>query len=206
MTSSSRARCRTGSCSPVAAGRRRIGALVGVLALQGDFEAHGARAARARRRACARCASPRDLDGLDGARAPRRRVDDDDARDRARGAARAAARGLRRGVPVLGTCAGHDHARPRPPRACSTCAASATRSAARCTASRATSTLAGFDEPFHGVFIRAPWVAEHGRRVEVLGAVDGHPVAVAPGGVLAVAFHPELIGERPPAPRLLDQL
>ena len=39
--------------------------------------------------------------------------------------------------------------------------------------------LEGFDEPFHAVFIRAPWVAEHGRGVEVLGSVDGHPVAVA---------------------------
>ena len=45
--------------------------------------------------------------------------------------------------------------------------------------------LDGFDEPFHGVFIRAPWVAEHGPGVEVLGDVDGHPVAAVrahPGG------------------------
>ena len=47
----------------------------------------------------------------------------------------------------------------------------------------------------HAVFIRAPWVAEHGSGVEVLGRVDGHPVAVRQGNVLAVAFHPELAGE-----------
>ncbi len=45
------------------------------------------------------------------------------------------------------------------------------------------------------MFIRAPWVAEHGEDVEVLAAVDGHPVAVRQGNILAVAFHPELAGE-----------
>ena len=42
------------------------------------------------------------------------------------------------------------------------------------------------------VFIRAPWVEEHGPGVEVLAELDGHPVAVRQGDVLAVAFHPEL--------------
>jgi pyridoxal 5'-phosphate synthase pdxT subunit len=45
------------------------------------------------------------------------------------------------------------------------------------------------------VFIRAPWVEEHGEDVEVLAEVDGHPVAVRQRNVLAVAFHPELSGE-----------
>ena len=45
------------------------------------------------------------------------------------------------------------------------------------------------------MFIRAPWVAEHGEDVEVLASVDGHPVAVRQGNILAVAFHPELAGE-----------
>ncbi len=46
-----------------------------------------------------------------------------------------------------------------------------------------------------GVFIRAPWVAEHGDGVEVLAEVDGHPVAVRQDNILAVAFHPELNGD-----------
>jgi 5'-phosphate synthase pdxT subunit len=50
--------------------------------------------------------------------------------------------------------------------------------------------------PLHAVFIRAPWVEEHGDDVEVLAEVDGHPVAVRQGNVLAVAFHPELTDER----------
>jgi pyridoxal 5'-phosphate synthase pdxT subunit len=48
------------------------------------------------------------------------------------------------------------------------------------------------EEPLRAVFIRAPWVDEHGPDVEVLAAVEGHPVAVRDGAVLAVAFHPEL--------------
>ncbi len=47
----------------------------------------------------------------------------------------------------------------------------------------------------HAVFIRAPWVESHGEGVEVLAELDGHPVAVLQGTVLAVAFHPELAGE-----------
>jgi 5'-phosphate synthase pdxT subunit len=66
--------------------------------------------------------------------------------------------------------------------------------------------LAGFEQPFHGVFIRAPWVAEHAPAITVLGAVAGHPVAVSSGRILAVAFHPELIGEQRLHRWLLDQL
>jgi 5'-phosphate synthase pdxT subunit len=47
-------------------------------------------------------------------------------------------------------------------------------------------------EPMRAVFIRAPWVEEHGDGVDVLAEVDGHPVAVREGSVLACSFHPEL--------------
>jgi 5'-phosphate synthase pdxT subunit len=47
-------------------------------------------------------------------------------------------------------------------------------------------------EPLRAVFIRAPWIESHGPEVEVLASLDGHPVAVRQGPVLAVAFHPEL--------------
>jgi pyridoxal 5'-phosphate synthase pdxT subunit len=49
--------------------------------------------------------------------------------------------------------------------------------------------------PMHAVFIRAPWIADCGDDVEVLATVDDHPVAVRQGNVVAVAFHPELAGE-----------
>jgi 5'-phosphate synthase pdxT subunit len=35
-------------------------------------------------------------------------------------------------------------------------------------------------------------VEEVGEDVEVLAEVDGHPVAVRQGNILAVSFHPEL--------------
>jgi 5'-phosphate synthase pdxT subunit len=56
-------------------------------------------------------------------------------------------------------------------------------------------------EPFHAVFIRAPWVERVGPDVEVLGRVpapatpDGRIVAVRQGNLLATAFHPELAGD-----------
>jgi 5'-phosphate synthase pdxT subunit len=53
--------------------------------------------------------------------------------------------------------------------------------------------VAGLDgPPLRAVFIRAPWIAAHGDGVEILAAVDGHPVAAQQGRLLAVAFHPEL--------------
>ena len=45
------------------------------------------------------------------------------------------------------------------------------------------------------VFIRAPWIAERGEGVEILAAVDGHPVAARQDNMLVIAFHPELAGE-----------
>jgi pyridoxal 5'-phosphate synthase pdxT subunit len=48
------------------------------------------------------------------------------------------------------------------------------------------------EEPLRAVFIRAPWVEEHGPSVEILAEVDGHPVAIRDRNVLAAAFHAEL--------------
>lgn len=50
----------------------------------------------------------------------------------------------------------------------------------------------GFDRPFHAVFIRAPGVVRCGPGVEVLAELDGSPVLVRQGAVVASSFHPEL--------------
>lgn len=55
-------------------------------------------------------------------------------------------------------------------------------------------------EPFHAVFIRAPWVERVAPGVTVLGRItgsgqDGRIVAVRQGSLLATAFHPELTGD-----------
>lgn len=52
--------------------------------------------------------------------------------------------------------------------------------------------IAGFDQPFRAVFIRAPVVEEVGPDVEVLATWDGRVVAVRDGPVVGTAFHPEL--------------
>jgi 5'-phosphate synthase pdxT subunit len=56
------------------------------------------------------------------------------------------------------------------------------------------------NSPLRAVFIRAPWVEEVGKEVEVLAEIqasDGarHPVAVRQGSLFATSFHPELTGD-----------
>ena len=55
--------------------------------------------------------------------------------------------------------------------------------------------IAGLKDPFHAVFIRAPWVEETGAEVEVLARAGDHPVAVRQGHLLATSFHPEVAGD-----------
>jgi 5'-phosphate synthase pdxT subunit len=62
----------------------------------------------------------------------------------------------------------------------------------------------GFDSPFDGVFIRAPWIEKVGADVEVLAAIDDHPVMVRQGLILATSFHPELTGDGRIHQMLLD--
>jgi 5'-phosphate synthase pdxT subunit len=169
--------------------------VIGVLALQGDFEAHarvleelGAEAREVR--------VPRDLDGLAGLVIPGGESTTMSLGIEREGLAEPLRELVRAGTPVLGTCAGlivldRDHLGVLDVRA--------RRNAfGRQLASfEAELDLAGVDGgPLRAVFIRAPWVDEAGRGVEVLAEVDGHPVAVRQENMLAVAFHPELTGER----------
>ena len=50
----------------------------------------------------------------------------------------------------------------------------------------------GFDAPFTGVFIRAPFFEDVGPGVEVLSEVEGKVVAARGENILVTAFHPEL--------------
>ncbi|KAB8288964.1 glutamine amidotransferase [Bifidobacterium ramosum] len=45
------------------------------------------------------------------------------------------------------------------------------------------------------VFIRGPYVVSVGPKADVKTTVDGHPVALRQGNILATAFHPELTGD-----------
>jgi 5'-phosphate synthase pdxT subunit len=164
---------------------------IGVLAIQGGFEAHvrmlrdlGADAGEVR--------VPSELEGLDGLVIP-----GGESTTIVKGIGAA---GLERpirahhdaGRPVLGTCAGMivcDDAH------LGLIDATARRNAfgRQLQSFEADLEIEGIGEdPLRAVFIRAPWVERVGPGVEVLAAYDGHPVAVRENGVLATAFHPEL--------------
>ena len=52
--------------------------------------------------------------------------------------------------------------------------------------------IEGFEEPFVGVFIRAPFFEDVGPGVEVLSEINGRIVAAKGENILVTAFHPEL--------------
>lgn len=62
--------------------------------------------------------------------------------------------------------------------------------------------LATGDPTFRGIFIRAPGLRDLGPSVRIAGRLDGDPVLLRQGNVLASAFHPELSGD----PRLHEAL
>ena len=64
--------------------------------------------------------------------------------------------------------------------------------------------VAGLDEPFHGVFIRAPVVEWVGDGVEVLATFDSRPVLCRQGAVVVASFHPEMSGDGRIHGRFLD--
>ena len=166
------------------------GLVVGVLALQGGFAAHVA--VLERLGAAAReVRVPADLDGLDGLILP-----GGESTTMTLGVAREGlAEPLRAfhasGRPIFGTCAGLimlDRAH------LGLLDVRAERNAfGRQVRSFEEDLDLGLDGgPVRAVFIRAPWIAEHGPGVEILASVDGHPVAAREGTLLAISFHPEL--------------
>ncbi len=168
--------------------------VVGILALQGDFEAHakilrplGAEPREVRVAA--------DLAGLDALIIPGGEssvMTLGIEREDLGGPLRAL---IASGTPVLGTCAGmimldREHL--------GVLDLTAKRNAfgRQLRSFEADLNLEGLPGgPLRAVFIRAPWVERHGPEVAVLAAVDDHPVAVRQGQIVAVAFHPELSGE-----------
>lgn len=102
---------------------------------------------------------------------------------------------VRSGTPVLGTCAGMIMLDSRHLGLMdATCERNAFGRQVR--SFEADLDLPGVEGgPVRAVFIRAPWMAEHGDGVEVLAAVDGHPVAARQDNMLVISFHPEIAGE-----------
>ena len=55
--------------------------------------------------------------------------------------------------------------------------------------------VAGLDDLFRAVFIRAPFVERVGAGVEVLASYDGHPVLCRQGAIMTASFHPEITAD-----------
>lgn len=168
--------------------------VVGVLAIQGDFEAHskivealGAEAREVR--------TPDQLEGLDALIIPGGESTTMTLGIAREGLEEPLREFVRSGKPTLGTCAGlivldREHL--------GLLDVTARRNAfgRQRQSFEADLDVKDFNGgPLRAVFIRAPWVEETGEGVEVLAEIDGHPVAVRQGNVLAVAFHPEIAGE-----------
>jgi 5'-phosphate synthase pdxT subunit len=168
--------------------------LIGVLALQGGFAAH-ARMLRALGARVREVRTPPDLDGLDGLVLPggeSTTMTLGIEREGLAGPLRELAQG---GTPVLGTCAGlimldREHLALMDMRAQRNAFGRQIRSFEADVALRGIGIPPA--PPLRGVFIRAPWIAEHGPEVEILAELDGHAVAARQGDLLAVAFHAEL--------------
>jgi 5'-phosphate synthase pdxT subunit len=164
---------------------------IGVLALQGGFAAH-ARMLRSLGAEVREVRTPADLDGLDGLVWPGGESTTMMLGVRREGLAGPLRELVAAGTPVFGTCAGlimldREHLGVLDVTARRNAFGRQTRSF------EADLDLPGIDGgPVRAVFIRAPWVEDAGPEVTVLAEVDGHPVAVQQGRLLAVAFHPEL--------------
>lgn len=178
-----------------AAGSPGVRALqVGVLALQGDFEAH-AKLLRSLAAQPREVRVPEDLNDLDALIIPGGESTVMALGVEREGLAEPLKGLIERGTPVLGTCAGmimldRDHLGALDIEAKRNAFGRQLRSF------ETELDVAGVPGgPVHAVFIRAPWVDSHGSDVEVLAEIDGHPVAVRQGNLIAVAFHPELAGD-----------
>jgi pyridoxal 5'-phosphate synthase pdxT subunit len=171
------------------------GPLIGVLALQGGFEAHERmlHGLQARTR---EVRVPGDLAGLDGLVVPGGESTTMTLGIEREGLAEPlrelAAQGGAGAIPILGSCAGlimldRDHLGVMDMRAERNAFGRQIRSF------EADVDIHGLPgPPIRGIFIRAPWIAEYGPDVEILGELDGHPVAARQGSALAVSFHAEL--------------
>lgn len=168
---------------------------VGIVAVQGDVDAHAAMLAQLGVEAV-RVRREKDLDGLCALILPG-------------GESTTIAKGLERlclyepletfaksGRPILGTCAGAvllaREVENHPVRSLGLIDVVAVRNAYGSQVDSFSTSVEGELEGLRGVFIRAPRLRRPGPEVAVRGRVDGWPVFVQQGVALATTFHPEL--------------
>jgi pyridoxal 5'-phosphate synthase pdxT subunit len=180
---------------------------IGVLALQGDVREHqtalercGARTLRVRR--------PEELDRVDGLVMPGGESTTMAKLARTFGMLEPLRAALRGGLPAFGTCAGMillaDHLEGGTPdqETLGGLDLVVRRNAfgRQVDSFEADLEVDGLEDPFHAMFIRAPWVDKVGDDVRVVATVAsgeamGRIVAVRQAHLLATSFHPEITGD-----------
>jgi 5'-phosphate synthase pdxT subunit len=164
---------------------------LGVLAIQGGFQAHG-EVLRELGADATEVRLPTDLDGLDGLVIPGGESTTISMGIESAGLVEPIRALHERGGTIFGTCAGMivcDEAH------LGLIDAETERNAfgRQLQSFEADLAIEGIgEEPLRAVFIRAPRVARRGHGVEILSSYDDHPVVIREGRVLACAFHPEL--------------
>ena len=178
--------------------------LIGVLALQGGFDAHG-QVLRSLGADVREVRTPADLEGLDGLVMPGGESTTVGRLLRTSGLLEPLGERLASGLPVLGTCAGlillaSEVLDGRPDQPVFGAVDLTVRRNAHGRQNESFEApleitgLAG--GPFPGVFIRAPGIERIGAGVEVLARLArDEPVAARQGPVTVCAFHPELAGD-----------
>ena len=175
---------------------------IGVLALQGAFNAH-ARALKQLNVQVREIRLPQDLDGVDGVVLPgwesttmSQLLLSSDVFD-------VLTQRIADGLPTLGTCAGLIllakrvlDARPDQV-SCSVLDVTVRRNGygRQIDSFEADIAITGLETPLTAVFIRAPIIEEVGSGVEILAMHNCAPVAVASQNVIAASFHPELTSD-----------
>ena len=176
--------------------------LVGVLALQGAFDAHARRLAELGVESRL-VKDISDLDGLDGIILPGGESTTMSNLLVASGLGVVLTSRLHDGLPVFGTCAGmimmahtiHDG---RPDQISFDAMDIKVRRngyGRQNDSFEQDISITSLDSPFHALFIRAPVIESMGSNVEVLASVGVHPVLVRQAHALASSFHPELVSD-----------
>jgi pyridoxal 5'-phosphate synthase pdxT subunit len=186
--------------------------LIGVLALQGAFAAHRRRLAELGVPS-RDVRQPRDLIGLDGLVMPGGESTTMSNLLTSSGLFDAIGARLSDGLPVFGTCAGlillatevHDGRPDQRSFGALDVAVQRNGYGRQLDSFETDLAVSGLgDEPFHGVFIRAPRVESAGPPVEVLAEHRGDPVLVRQDRIMAAAFHPELTPDHRLHARFVD--
>ncbi|HVA94093.1 MAG TPA: pyridoxal 5'-phosphate synthase glutaminase subunit PdxT [Candidatus Dormibacteraeota bacterium] len=173
---------------------------IGILALQGDFEAHAAMLARiGAEHVFVR--TPRDLEGLDGVILPGGESTTQWKFLVEEGIDKSLREHAARGGAMFGTCAGaillarevHNPEQPSLGLADFTIIRNAYGRQLASEVRQENTAIT--DVPIEMVFIRAPIIERVGDGVEILASSAGHPVLIRQGLILIATFHPELTSD-----------